>query len=196
MNRVAARSRSTLRVEQAGFPGSFFRGHDRKNLITKEKTAESSTLKRHDTRSRRGQRIFRIIGGILAGSAFLFFLSNGSILSRFIDRPASERPGVNTTGRRIQVSVLNACGAPGIAMKMTDHLRSLGYDVVEIGNYESPKLDRSIVIDWNNDITVAGRIAEAIDIPPERIVRKKGNRELVEFSVVLGKDYRQLTPLR
>ncbi len=79
---------------------------------------------------------------------------------------------------------------------MTEHLRSLGYDVVEIGNYEISKLDRSIVIDWNNDMTVAGRIAEAIDIPRERIVRKKGSRELVDFSVVLGRDYRQLIPLR
>jgi hypothetical protein len=178
------------------FPVLFFRGHNRKNLITKEQTTESSASVTHHTHRRRGQRIFRIIGGILAGSAILFFLFNGSILSRFIDRPASERPGINTTGRRIQISVLNACGTPGIAMKMTEHLRSLGYDVVEIGNYEISKLDRSIVIDWNNGITIAGKIAEAIDIPRERIVRKKSNRDLVDFSVVLGRDYRKLIPLR
>jgi hypothetical protein len=178
------------------FPVLFLGGHNRNNLITKEKTAESSTSVRNNTHRRRGERIIRIIAGIFVGSAFLFFLSNGSILSRFIDRPASERPGINTTGRKIQISVLNACGVPGIAMKMTEHLRSLGYDVVEIGNYEISKLDRSIVIDWNNDMTVAGRITEAIDIPRERIVRRKSNRELVDFSVVLGRDYRQLIPLR
>ena len=130
------------------------------------------------------------------GSVLLFFLSDGRILSRFINKPALNHSGANDTGRRIQVSVLNGCGVPGIAMKVTEHLRSLEYDVVEIGNYETAALDRSMVIDWINDSTVARKIAAALDVPRSRIIRKRNNRELVDFSVVLGKDYSQLIPLR
>ena len=165
-------------------------------MITKQHTTESSVSEPAHTHQRRRKRILRLIGGILAGSALLFFLSNGNILSRFIARPASERPGNNNTGRRIQVSVLNGSGIPGIAMKVTEHLRSLGYDVVEIGNYERSRIDRSLVIDWMNDTTVAGKIAEAMGIQQEWIVRKKSTRELVDISVILGNDHRQLIPLR
>ncbi len=133
---------------------------------------------------------------ILAASALLFYIFNGRILSWFSNGSAPDRLGVNDTGRRIQISVLNGCSAPGIAMKVTDHLRSLGYDVVEIGNYETSTLTRSMVIDWIDDMTAAKKIADAINISPTRIIRKKNNRELVDFSVVVGKDYRQLNPLR
>jgi len=142
------------------------------------------------------KRTLRILGVILAASALLFYIFNGRILSWFSNGSTPDRLGVNNTGRRIQISVLNGCSVPGIAMKVTDYLRSLGYDVVEIGNYETSTLTRSMVIDWIDDITAAKKIADAINISPTRIIRKKNNRELVDFSVVLGKDYRQLNPLR
>ncbi len=165
-------------------------------MTTNERTVASTTSAKENSHRWRERRVLGIIGGILVGSALLFFLSDGRILSRFINEPAMNHSGTNDTGRRIQVSVLNGCGVPGIAMKVTGHLRSLGYDVVEIGNYETAALDRSMVIDWVNDSTVARKIAAALDVPRNRIIRKRNNRELVDFTVVLGKDYSQLIPLR
>jgi hypothetical protein len=133
--------------------------------------------------------------GIVIASSLIFFLLNGRILSRFINQPVSDQSGTNDTGRRIQVSVLNGCGTPGVTMKIVGHLRLKGYDVVEIGNYETSSLEWSIVIDWMNDGTTAKKIADAIGVSQNRIVRKKNNHKLVDFSVVLGKDYRQLIPL-
>lgn len=140
--------------------------------------------------------MFFLVSGILLAGALILFIYNGYIRSLFPGLPASNQSGMDGSGQRIQVSVLNACGTPGIAMKITEHLRSLGYDVVEIGNYGTSALEKSIVIDWVNDGTTAKKIADAVNIPQNRIVRRKSNRAMVDVSVVLGKDYRQLIPLR
>ena len=101
---------------------------------------------------------------------------------------------MNDTGRRVELSVLNANGMQGTARQMTIRLRSRGYDVVEIGNYEKGSVDSSFVILWNSDTTTARKVARAAGIRQTKVVQRKNPKALVDCSVVLGNDCRQLIP--
>ena len=91
----------------------------------------------------------------------------------------------------IQINILNASGAKGIAGKVKDYLRSRGFDVVEIGNY-TKLIDNSFILDRIGDSSSSARVAEAIGIPDSLIKKKIDSTLFLRASVILGKDYEKL----
>jgi len=92
----------------------------------------------------------------------------------------------------LQIEVLNGCGVPGIASQFTDFLRERGFDVVKTDNYELFNVPNTVVVDRRGILKNSIRIAEALGLGEDRVVQEANEAYLIDASVVLGSDYRQL----
>ncbi len=93
-----------------------------------------------------------------------------------------------------QINVQNGCGVNGVGTTMTKFCRQNGFDVVEMGNYKRFDLEHSIVIDRNGKSGEAQRLARLIGIEPKNVVQQFNNDQMVSATVVIGKDFKSLTP--
>lgn len=96
----------------------------------------------------------------------------------------------------IQVEVLNGCGIGGIADRFTDFLRNNKFDVVSMGNYIRFDLDESIVIDRTGNKANALAVANALGIKKENVIQQLNNDYFLDVSIVIGRDYYTLKPLK
>lgn len=92
----------------------------------------------------------------------------------------------------IQLEVLNGCGVPGLATKYTGTLRNFGFDVVETGNFDHFNMEKSIVISRSGQMENARRVARAIGIPEEQILREESPDYYLDVTLVIGSDYESL----
>jgi len=99
----------------------------------------------------------------------------------------------NTAQEVIQVSVFNGAGVQGIASKVKNYLRSRGYDVVEIGNFDKT-VNKSCIIDCVGDFRSAKKVAYALGINDSLVVSKVDSNLFLRSSIILGKDYNELKP--
>lgn len=103
---------------------------------------------------------------------------------------------IDTTKARIQVEVLNGCGVSGIAENLTDYLRENYIDVVNLGNYRSFEIENSIIISRNDKIINAEKIAALVGLDENSIIQQTNPDYLLDVTFILGKDYRNLIPLK
>ena len=96
----------------------------------------------------------------------------------------------------LQVEVLNGCGISGVADKITDYLRKQNFDVVQMGNYISFDVERSMVIDRAGNMENALKIAESLGIDKKRVVQQVNGNYFLDASVVIGKDFNSLKPYK
>lgn len=92
----------------------------------------------------------------------------------------------------VQVEVLNGCGLAGAADKVTNFLRNKKFDVVQMGNYRTFDIDESIVIDRKGNIKIAEDIADSLGINRHNVIQQVNKNYLLDVSIVVGKDYKQL----
>lgn len=130
----------------------------------------------------------------------LVLLLGYGLLERNLFRPKVD-PTVERRDMRvrsdehIQVNVLNACGAEGVAKQVTEFLRAREFDVPEYGNAEHVQ-PTSRVIDRVGDSISALKVAYALGIPPEQVSTQIDSSLFLRATVVIGTDYRTLRPLR
>ncbi len=91
-----------------------------------------------------------------------------------------------------QIDVLNGSGVLGIGMKVTQHLRSLGIDVIDVGNISHT--DESFIIDRIGSRDEAQKLARIIGLDTTRITIQISREYMVKYSLVLGKDFGQYFP--
>ena len=103
---------------------------------------------------------------------------------------------VDSTKARIQVEVLNGCGVIGVAEKLTDYLRTNNIDVVNLGNYRSFEIENSIIIGRNEKIRNAEIVAAIVGLDNQSIIQQINPDYLLDVTFILGKDYRDLIPLK
>lgn len=92
----------------------------------------------------------------------------------------------------IQMEVLNGCGVPGLATRYTGSLREFGFDVVETGNFDHFNLENSIIISRSGHMENARRVANAIGIPEQQILREESPDYYLDVTLVIGADYETL----
>lgn len=92
----------------------------------------------------------------------------------------------------IQLEVLNGCGVPGLATAFTGTLREYGFDVVETGNFDHFNVDRSFVVSRSNKLENAKRVAKAIGIDEQNILREESHEFYLDVTLVIGSDYESL----
>jgi hypothetical protein len=92
----------------------------------------------------------------------------------------------------IQIEVLNGCGVSGIASAYTGLLRSNGFDVVETGNFETFDLQETIIISRSGVMDNAYRVANALGVPEQNVIRESSPDFYLDVSVIIGHDFEKL----
>ncbi len=98
-------------------------------------------------------------------------------------------------GEHIQVNVVNACGASGLAMKFTEFLRARKFDVPEYSTSKTRE-PYSRVIDRVGDPVSAQKVAYALGIAEERIEVEIDSSLYLRATVIIGEDYKTLRPMK
>jgi hypothetical protein len=119
----------------------------------------------------------------------------GALLTRlFTPRIIAERDATAThlISDVIQIQVLNGCGVSGVASRFTNKLRQSGFDVVESGNFETFDVQNTFVVDRSGNLENARRVAIALGISEDQIIREVATGFYLDATVVIGFDYNQL----
>lgn len=128
----------------------------------------------------------------------VIFLFYSFISNTFLNPKVDPYVGDNRTtrGQIIQLDVLNGCGVGGVAQKFTDYLRKRNFDVVQLGNYTTFDVERSLVIDRVGDLQTARKVAYALGIDEKNVIQQISPDYYLDVSVVIGKDYSDLKPFK
>jgi hypothetical protein len=91
--------------------------------------------------------------------------------------------------KNIRVSVLNGCGAQGLASVWKEKLRKFNYDIRETGN-ASQRYEKTLVLSRKKDMEFANHVAENIGVKKENIIMQL-NKDLVDIdvTVIVGADH-------
>ena len=96
----------------------------------------------------------------------------------------------------IQVEVLNGCGVGGVADRFTDFLRNNKFDVVNIANYIRFDMDETLVIDRRGNKANAYSVANSLGVKKENVIQQLNDDYFLDVSIVIGRDYYTLQPLK
>ncbi|MBI2619501.1 MAG: LytR C-terminal domain-containing protein [Ignavibacteriales bacterium] len=154
---------------------------------TKVFPSQSSPSSSTRTDSNRWKIVYAVAGVALVGSVVGMFL--------FSDSGRESEVIVDNRSHTIQLDVMNAVGEAKLAQRMTEFLRSRGFDVVEIGNYREA-LERTLVIDRTGNPQAALQVARTIGVPPEQVIQRIDKTLYLDVSVFIGKDYPSLQPFQ
>ena len=101
----------------------------------------------------------------------------------------------NQPNLSIQVEVQNGTGENRIGAIFRDYLKKKGYDVVELGNYKSNDVDKTLIIDRSGDPRKAQRIADVIGVSGRYISQQINKDMYLDATIIIGKDYNELKPI-
>ncbi len=133
---------------------------------------------------------------ILLGLVVVFM--SYSLYSKIKDNNSNKEllENKNRPSNIIQVEVLNGCGKSGIAEKFTSYLRNKNFDVVQMGNYISFDIDKTMIINRTENKANAEKVAEAIGIDKKNIIQQMNKEYFLDVSIIIGKDFNQLNPYK
>ncbi len=103
-------------------------------------------------------------------------------------------PATVIPSKVIQLDVLNGCGAKGAGARYMAFLRGAGFDVVELKNYTSSTVARTLVIDRVGNLAAAQKVAAALGVAGSNVVQQLNPDYFVDVSVVIGEDHASLLP--
>jgi hypothetical protein len=120
-----------------------------------------------------------------------------SLIFRLVNKQKLPPARVDVEARVIEVEVQNGCGVPGLAKDVATYLRDRGFDVVDFKNWENWDEPRTLVVDrTSEDAQNANKVAAALGLGEEGVIAQQSPSRGVDVTVILGKDYRQLSLYR
>jgi len=96
--------------------------------------------------------------------------------------------------RDIKVEVLNGVGVDGIAAEVTEYLREKGFDVVKTDDAGRTDYIYSMVKDRTGNLYSARNLAQILNIDTLSVLQEINKSLILDITVVLGKDYINLSP--
>lgn len=126
----------------------------------------------------------------ILGFILLFYFYNIYLGTK--NSSSTDEEDLPSTGRIIQVEVLNGTQNSGLAKKLSEYLRSKNFDVVIQGNYQSLDVKRTFIIDHLGNDQVVKRTLRVLGLKPERVRKEIRDFQLTDITIVIGKDYQQL----
>lgn len=129
----------------------------------------------------------------LAALVLLFALLNRAV-NPTINANIQENP-LGLLGDKIKVQLINANGTPNTAKRVRQYLINYGFDVVSVRN-QSEQEAYSNVYDRTGVLSHAQTVAKLLDIPPGRVQSKPKHDELLDVTVLIGKDYLKIKPFK
>lgn len=135
--------------------------------------------------------LFLILVVYLAFSLINNSIKSGKDTKEITDTNKSITNQPNLT---IQLDVQNGTNENGVASRITEYLRKNGIDVVEMGNYKSKDIERTLVIDRAGDKNKAKKVAVVLGVTERNIIQQLNNSLYLDVTVVIGKDFKDLKP--
>ena len=132
---------------------------------------------------------------ILGFLSVLFVLLLSALVFRLIYptiQSERDKSPTHLIGDIIQIQVLNGHGASGLAATFTNRLRESGFDVVETGNFETFTVEETYIIDRIGNLDNARRVARALGVSENNILREVSPGYYLDATVVIGADFNLL----
>lgn len=107
----------------------------------------------------------------------------GSLLRGALDGPRAPKMA---GGQAVRVEVLNGTRVPRAGLALAEHLRDLGFDVVDIRNADRSDYEKTVVMDRVGEKRWADAVAKRLGAGEP--VRQRNDDLLLEVTVVLGQD--------
>ena len=161
-----------------------------KNISKKRTSGKSADLRASTTNLFINIAIFLLLAVIIFMLYSIYIKLANSSSDNFVNASDQQPSEI------IQVQVLNGCGVSGIGDRFTDYLRANKFDVVNIGNYIRFDMDETIVIDRTGNKANAYKVAEALGVKRENVIQQLNNDYFLDVSIVIGRDYYTLKPLK
>lgn len=120
----------------------------------------------------------------------LFALGTRLLYPRIVNERVIEDPALISDV--IQMEVLNGVGISGLANQFTGTLRQFGFDVVETGNFDHFDVPNTLVISRNGQVENARRVARAIGIEEQFILREESPEFYLDVTLIIGNDFENL----
>lgn len=129
------------------------------------------------------------------------FIENRRVISQLPVSDANQQKEKIDKGDSVyKIQVLNGCGEPGVALVFLNYLRKKGFDVVEKDNYYLVgsggnnvywDMKETIVIDRSGVSKAVQKIGKILGTP--NIIQQISNDLMVDATVIIGHDYKQLS---
>ena len=133
---------------------------------------------------------------ILCGYLIFSLLSN-SVINKNKQQNSnkdSTKSLTNQPNLSIQVKIQNGTGENRVGAIFRDYLKKKGYDVVELDNYKSSDVEKTMIIDRNGDTKKAQRIADVLGISGRFISQEIDRNLYIDAAIIIGKDFNELKP--
>lgn len=161
-----------------------------------EKTATKKASKQTVDLKASTTNLFLNIAIFLLGAVIIFMVYSLYVKLTNTNGADISPAGSQSPSEIIQVEVLNGCGVSGVADRFTDFLRANNFDVVNDGNYIRFDMDETLVIDRIGNTANAYKVANALGVKNENVIQQLNNDYFLDVSIVIGKDYFTLQPLK
>jgi hypothetical protein len=174
-------------------------------MVKRRRNSRNKSVRKSSPKKRYGSKKNKTLKeNLLTTSIWVLSLVNIlliiSLVSNFFASPNEESVSINVDSTKeianseITVEVLNACGVQGLANQITQYLRGLEFDVVNVGNYQGGfNLDRTFVFDRVSlDNTNAKKVAAALGVSTDQVAPQLDKSLQLEVTVIIGRDYRKL----
>jgi hypothetical protein len=89
-------------------------------------------------------------------------------------------------GEPFQIEVLNGTGETGLAMETAMKLRTMGIDVLIVGDAQRYDFDESILIDRKGNPDLMKRLSRSIGC--RRVLKQIQSKPLVDATLIVGRD--------
>jgi hypothetical protein len=157
------------------------------NFSTKKKLPKASSLKSSTVNIFLNVSIF-ILSVVILYMAYSIYIK----LSHKSSNDADQYNG-QVASDLIQVEVLNGCGIGGVADKFTEYLRNRNVDIVKLGNYITNDVPETMVIEHVGNMANAYKIAHSLGIKDENVIQQLNKDYFLDATIVIGRDYFNLT---
>ncbi len=94
-----------------------------------------------------------------------------------------------------KVDVQNGTLTPGLALRTTEYLKSLGYNVVSYSNADRADYALTVIVDYSSKTATVNALATLFNVSAENVRQSTGVQSNVDARVILGRDY-AANPLR
>jgi LCP family protein required for cell wall assembly len=87
------------------------------------------------------------------------------------------------------VEVQNGTLTPGLALRTTEYLKGLGYNVVSYSNADRSDYALTVIVDYSGKSATVNALATLFNVSAENIRQSIGLQSDVDVRVILGRDY-------
>ncbi|MEK6649901.1 MAG: LytR C-terminal domain-containing protein [Bacteroidota bacterium] len=94
--------------------------------------------------------------------------------------------------RRWKLEVVNATGEAGMGQRVADHLRRLGFDVVDIRTQRSATPLRTVFVDRSGTPGALADLQTTLELTPDRVRTELDRTLVLDVSVIVGNDIRTI----